>query len=314
MTSMAVAIVSYNTQACLQDCLKSTMAQRPREVVVVDNASADGSAEMVAREFPDVRLVVNAANVGFGAAANQALAQCTAPHVLLLNSDTQLLPGTLVALRDYLVDHPGAALVGPRLVTSDRRLQPSCFPYPTPFNALLEISRVGECLHTVPVLRERYLRTSRHCRSRVVPWVLGAALAIRRSAFEAVGGFDETFFMYGEEIDLCYRLAARGWQTHFAPVATVVHVGGASAAGCRAEMAVRSLLARVAFYQRHYSKRWQTELRLILGAAMLTKMARDGLRLPFAGPRSSRRRRLTENIGVWRHVLRDLTTDMASQS
>src|SRR5262249_11131009 len=150
-------------------------------------------------------------------------------YVLLLNSDTLLAPGALAALAQYLDAHPRAAIAGPRLRNADGSLQPSCHPFLGTMQSFLEKSVVARALARLPVVRDHYLLVnSSHAAPRVVPWVLGAALAIRRSAFDQVGGFDESFFLYAEEVDLCYRLKAAGWEVHFAPVTDVVHVGGAS--------------------------------------------------------------------------------------
>lgn len=300
--TIAVAIVSYNTREHLRACLASICADAPREVIVVDNASSDGSVEMLAASFPQVTLLANRANPGYGAAANQAIAGCASPYVLLLNSDTLLRPGALAALSAYLDRSPRAAIVGPRLLNPDGTLQPSCFPFLTPLNALLRESKLSELVRRVPLLRERYLPTWSHARPRVVPWVLGAALAIRCAAFEAVGGFDESFFMYSEEVDLCYRLRAAGWQVHFAPVTSVVHVGGASTARHRAEMAARVYQSMDHFYRRHYSawrRRW---LRLVVAYLMLRNIARDTVRLRRAR-QPDERGRLAEDLAVWRRVL-----------
>jgi GT2 family glycosyltransferase len=233
MTPIAVAIVNYNTREHLHACLATVQLEAPSEVVVVDNASSDGSTEMVRADYPWVALHANKTNLGYGAAANQAIASCSAEYVLLLNSDTLLQAGALMALSGYLDLHPHAAIVGPHLVEADGTLQASCYPFPTPLNTFLENSTsailLGRLIRRhIPLLRNFYLRTWPHTSARVVPWLKGAALAIRRTAFDAVGGFDESYFMYFEDADLCYRLNAAGWKVHFVPITTVVHIGGAS--------------------------------------------------------------------------------------
>lgn len=302
MTKIAVGIVSYNTRKYLRACLQSVIAEGADEIVVVDNASSDGSSTMVGTGFPQVQLRVNTTNRGFGAAANQAVASCGAPYVLLLNADTVLHEGTIRALETHLDRHPQAGIVGPRLVNLDGSLQASCFPFPIPVNVFLELSNLSAVVQHLPVMRERYLRSWRHDRVRVVPWVLGAALAIRREAFDAVGGFDESFFMYSEESDLCYRLHARGWQTHFTPEATIVHVGGVSTVQYRTTMAARALTSTIDFYRRHYSRGQLLQLKLIMIVSMLAKMARDRVHL-LSVRDPLRRARLIEDLQVWRHVL-----------
>jgi GT2 family glycosyltransferase len=189
-----------------------------------------------------------------------------------------------MALSGYLDLHPRAAIVGPRLVEADGTLQASCYPFPTPLNTFLENSTMAIFLgrlirRHIPLLRNSYLRTWPHNAARVVPWVKGAALAIRRTAFDAVGGFDESFFMYFEDADLCYRLNAAGWQVHFAPVTTVVHVGGASTRQYRAEMNVRLLTSTIQFYQRHASRLHLLEVVLIIKGLMLARWISSTARL-----------------------------------
>jgi GT2 family glycosyltransferase len=286
MSSIAVVIVNYNTRELLRACLASVRAEEPVEVVVVDNASADGTVEMVAVEYPEVKLYSNKVNSGYGAAANQAIAACAGKYILLLNADTLLKPGTLSVLSAYLDDHPRAAVVGPRLVDSAGILQASSYPFPTPLHTFLENSIIAVFLgrwirRSVPALGNIYLRTWMHADSRIVPWLKGAALAIRREAFEAVGGFDESFFMYFEDADLCRRLGVSGWESHFTAAATVVHVGGGSTGQCRDEMAVQLFASTLKFYERHSSKLCRAQVVVIMKALMLARWFCGSFRLCF---------------------------------
>ena len=309
MTSpITIAIVSHNTCTHLRACLDTIQAEVPNQVIVVDNASSDGSVEMVRARYPSVTLHVNKKNIGYGAAANQALASCTDKYVLLLNSDTLLQPGALQALSGYLDQHARAAIVGPRLVKPDGTLQASSYPFPTPLDTFLENStfaiHLGRFIRChVPVVRGFYLRTWPHTDARVVPWLKGAALAIRREAFEAVGGFDESFFMYFEDADLCYRLMAAGWEIYFAPVTTVVHVGGASSMQRRSEMTVHLFGSTVRFYQRHSSGLQLAEAIIIIKFLNLAKWISGTLRL-FTTRDASKRSSIGEEIAASRCVLR----------
>jgi GT2 family glycosyltransferase len=300
---MAVVIVSYNTRELLRSCLASVVAEDPEEVVVVDNASTDGSAQMVRDEFPKVSLLANEQNTGYGAAANQGFAACASDYVLLLNSDTRLQPGALLPLTEYLDRHPRAAVVGPRLVEPDGTLQPSAYSFPTPFNLFLEESGLFRVGRLIPRVRNRYLRTWPHDYAREVPWVLGGVMAIRRRAFDQVGGFDETIFMYQEDIDLCYRLHQAGWQVHFAPVATVVHVGGASSKQEWAQMRTHWLESTRYFYRRHYrSSLRQLQLTLLMKTIFSVRLLRDLIRL-WTARTPSTRARMAEYVAVWQRAL-----------
>jgi N-acetylglucosaminyl-diphospho-decaprenol L-rhamnosyltransferase len=254
LPEISVVLVSYNTRELLLAALASVVSDGAEEVVVVDNASVDGSAEAVRSAFPRVKVLENPDNPGYGAAANQGVSACSATFVLLLNSDTVVRPGALRTLADYLERHPRAGLAGPRLENPDGTLQRSCFDFLGTARLAVEKSPLGRWLASVPLIRDRWLiHHGPHDRPRTAPWVLGAALCLRREAFEAVGGFDTGFFLYAEEVDLCYRLWQAGWEVHFAPVATVVHVGGASSAPRRAEMEVQRVDSARRFYRRHYS-------------------------------------------------------------
>jgi GT2 family glycosyltransferase len=302
MTSVAVVIVNHNTRNHLKACLASVRAERPTEIVVVDNASEDGSGPMVRAEFPEVTLYTNATNPGFGAAANQAIARISLPYVLLLNSDTRLQTGVLMKLSTYLDQHSRAAIVGPRLLYPNGSLQPSCFPFPTPLHIFLEESNLGPLIRYIPVLRDHYLRTWPHTYDRVVPWLMGGAIALRREAYEAVGGFDPSFFLYCEEVDLCYRLQQAGWQVHFTTAATIEHVGGASTSRKRAEMHHQFYASKLRYSRLHLTRPRQLASVVIIKSAMLAKLIRDNVRLRLR-PAVQRRALLLEDIAIWRRVL-----------
>lgn len=302
-SSAAVAVVSFNTRDLLCRLLQTVRSETPAETVVVDNGSSDGTPRMVREEFPEARLIVDPENPGYGGAANRAVAATSAPYVLLLNGDTRLTPGALAALAGHLDRHPRAALAGPRLVDAGGQPQPSCSPFLGTFHLALEKSPLGPWLARIPPLREhRLLLHGPHDRPRAVPWVLGSALALRRTAFEAVGGFDRSFFMYAEEVDLCYRLREAGWEVWFTPAATVVHVGGASTAPQRAAMAVQKVESARRFYRRHYSPARVAVLEGAIRAAMGWRLARDRMRLALARDDGDRAR-LAEDLEVWREAL-----------
>jgi GT2 family glycosyltransferase len=306
-SSISVVVVNHNTCRELRACLGSIGPEETNDVVVIDNKSSDGSVEMVKSEYPSVTLLVNEFNVGYGAAANLAIAGSANPYVVLLNSDTLLRPGACKALCRYLDEHPRAAIVGPRLENSEGKLEASCFPFPGPINTFLENSVSAIFLgrqirQHVPVIRGLYLRTWPHDAARIVPWVKGAALAIRRRAFESAGGFDESFFMYFEDADLCYRLGKAGWEVHFAPVTTVVHSGAASTRNYRADMAVQLLRSTELFYEKHCSRFTTAMMKLVVKGLMLAKWFFGSTRLLLL--RDPNLRRLAaEDISISQRVL-----------
>lgn len=302
MADMDVIIVNFNTRDHLAACLNTIPRESCPEVIVVDNASSDGSVEMLGADYPWVTVLANHANLGYGAAANLGIRHSAADYALLLNSDTRLEPDSLRNLGCYLDNHPTVAIVGPRLANCDGTLQPSCYHWPTPAGFLLDESGIGPSLRRIPIVRDAYLRTWQHDKARAVPWVLGAALAIRKRAFEDVDGFDESYYMYFEEADLCRRLSARGWQIHFAPVTTVTHEGGASTSQLRADMLTQVYASLRHYYCCHLPERQLTELDLAIKSVMVGRRVRDSIRVRMASP-STDKSRLREDLRGWRRVL-----------
>ena len=298
---MAVAVVSYNTAQLLHDCLASI--PDGTRVVVVDNGSTDGSIEMTRTAFPSVRLIVSEQNAGYGAAANRAIAACGQPYVLLLNSDTVLKPGVIDILTSYLESNPHVGVAGPRLLNPDGTHQASCFPFPGTVRWLIENDPFAAVVRIAAPFRNRTLRYSPPDRSMRVPWVLGAALAFRRKAFDEAEGFDESFFMYFEEVDICLRMAGLKWETHFVNDAEVVHKGAASTGQLRSQMALEHFRSTLRFYRQHYSGARQAFWISAMRLKMATRLVRDRFRLIVAS--SAQRRALTENVQTWRSMLRE---------
>ena len=305
---MAVAIVNWNTRDLLRACLDSCLAEAPEEVVVVDNGSYDGSIDMVRREFPSVHLKVLSANPGYGAASNIAFRLCRAPHVLLLNSDTEVRPGALAALSQALDERPQTGVIGPKLENPDGSLQRSVFPFPSPYISFLKRQPLSGLVSRLPGLREHYPLNFAHERERRVPWVLGAAQAIRRDAFEAVGGFDESYVMYYEEVDLCYRMQRAGWDTRFVPVATVMHVGGAATRQRRQEMLVRLTLSSLEFHRHHDRGARLAMARSVVRLSARASLWRDTVRY-YLSRSAPQRERLAQDQEVWREVLTRTSTE-----
>jgi GT2 family glycosyltransferase len=307
MTETAVAIISWNTRDLLRNCLRSVLANRCNEVIVVDNGSADGSPEMVRSEFPAIRLVINPNNPGFGAAANRAFALTSAPYVLLLNADTALRPDGVSAIAAYLDHHPAVGLLGPRLVHPDGRLQSSCSNFPHPLLPLVKSKGLTRLVGRMPLVRGRFLDTWDHDKPRKVPWVVGAALAIRRRAFEAVDGFDERFHLYFEEPDLCRRMLLAGWETHFAPVTDVIHVEGASTQQRRAEALIAWAESYRYYNERHFDGPGLVVARSMYVFGMLLRWCREWVRFATTSNPQARTRHAVD-AGIWAEAVGRLTS------
>lgn len=222
MVKVSVIIVSYNTREMTLDCLRAAMLALDgirAEVIVVDNASKDGSVGAIRTSYPEVRVILNETNSGFGSANNQGMKVAKGETFLLLNSDAFPRSDAIRLLWDFLAGNPKAGTVGPRLLNADGTLQVSCHPFPSPGHAWLE--NLG--------LSRGYSRWP-HDVLRRVDFVIGACMLVRRAVFEEIGGFDERFFMYAEEADWQRRMRDKGWETVFVPSACVTHLGGASGA------------------------------------------------------------------------------------
>ena len=260
---LLIVIVSWNGRADLERCLKSLAAaplQTPHAIAVVDNASGDGSAEMVASRFPAVRLIRCAENLGFARANNLAIRQVPGDPILLLNPDTIVPPGAIDRLAAFLTANPEAAAAGPRLRDGGGRIEISSGRLPSP---LREAGRkVLSALHARGFGPATWWVERQGARPRDVDWVSGAALLVRRQAAEAVGLLDERYQLYWEDIDFCARLRARGWRILVTPAAEITHLRGRSAARAgpaAVRQAYRS--AQLTFYATH-RRRWLPALRL----------------------------------------------------
>lgn len=264
MVTLSIVIVSYNVRDDLENCLRSLAEHPPsasHEIVVVDNASSDGSAPMVRARFPEVQMIESTTNAGFARANNIGIRHTEGEFLLLLNSDTIVTAGAIDVLLEKLTHHPEAAAAGPRLVDADGKPELSFGRAMSPLNELRQKLLVR--LHAVgvgPIVR-RVDRLTR--RAHTPDWVSGACLLVRRADADAVGLLDERFFMYGEDVDFCAALRARGRAVRFEPAAEIVHLRGRSRAQAPAlaERAYRD--AQLAFYAKHHP-RWTPWLRWYL--------------------------------------------------
>lgn len=237
MLDISTIIVNYNTAGLLAGCLNSVRhwTGLRSEVIVVDNASQDDSAATVASDFPWVRLIVNERNAGFARANNQALKVSSGEYVYFLNPDTVVQPGAFEAMLSFMASHPDVGLAGTRILNPDGSVQSSVErEYPGQGHAQKDLRALAGD----------------------IAWVLGASMIARRVLMEDLGGFDEGFFLYGEEQDLCLRIRKAGWKIGFIPEAVVVHWGGQSERNTpTTDLWKKKFAAELLFYRKHYSER-----------------------------------------------------------
>lgn len=249
-------VVAWRTRDLLRACLRSVVGQpEVAKVTVVDNASGDGTVEMVRGEFPSVHLIANAENVGFAAGNNQAIRAGSAPFVLLLNPDTEMRGGALGALLAVLGEDDRIAAVAAQLVLPNGSVQRSCRSFPEPAAVLFDALRLSKLFPEREALGRYRMTHWDHMSRRDCDQPMASALALRRGALEEVGLFDEEFPLYFNDVDLCYRLRRAGWRIVFEPKAKVLHHHGRSTWQVRPGAILESHRSLVRFYRKHYRGR-----------------------------------------------------------
>jgi len=222
---ISVALLTYNSADDVVECL-SSLADAT-DIVIVDNASSDGTVELIRAKFPSVRVIVNERNVGFAAAANQAVRATDADAVFLVNPDCVVRPGSIDALVRCLDAHERAGAVAALVRNLDGSVQPTKRAFPTLWQSFLHAT-VGTVWPNNPGTRKYVLADASFDTATQVDWVAATAVSLRRTAFDAIGGFDESFFFFVEDVDLCKRLRDAGWEIWFEPGAEVTHAWGGS--------------------------------------------------------------------------------------
>ncbi len=223
---LSIVIVNYKTKGLLKQCLRGIADCRltfDHEVIVVDNNSGDGSVEMVGRQFPTVTLINSPVNVGFAAGMNLGFRRAAGRFIMTLNTDVAVFSGAIEALKNHLERHPRTGLAVPKLINPDGSTQLSTFLFPTFWVALWRRTPIGRLPGPRRSLRRFLMADWSHNDVRPVGWALGGALFLRRAALDQVGLFDERFFLFLEDVDLCRRFWEHGWSVEFVPAAEMVH-------------------------------------------------------------------------------------------
>lgn len=258
--TLSILIVSFNTKGMLEQCLHSIRRHPPSmsyEVFVVDNGSKDGSPALVAERFPEVHLIANSDNRGFAAANNQALSVAKGEVILFLNSDTELLAGSLDLLIRHLDSNQKVGVVGPTERTGDGIPYPTICPFPTLSYLFLTHSGLRHRFYKNRVInpyRRVWEKAQVTGEPTVVDWLSGASLMVRRKVLEEIGFFDERYFFYMEETDLCKRARAAGWLVVFVPTAMIIHHGGQSEGKVREGLlTISCTFGEIYYFRKHRS-------------------------------------------------------------
>jgi GT2 family glycosyltransferase len=269
---LSVVIVNWNTGDLIRRCVESVYADLPAgetEVFVVDSASTDGSTLALQARFPGANYIYSPQNIGFGPSNNLALRRATGEYLLLLNPDTLVHPGAIRALLNFMEQNPQVGAAAARLLNPDGSLQYSCSPEPTLKGELLRLFHLGG------VRPDGYypMETWDLAVPRPVEVILGACMLVRKSVLDQAGLFDEQFFMYNEETDLCRRIRQAGWQIFWVPQAQVTHYGGQSTRQMAAEMFVQLYRAKITYFRKYHNPITVGLYKLVLFLTSLPRLA-----------------------------------------
>ncbi|MGW8181955.1 MAG: glycosyltransferase family 2 protein, partial [bacterium] len=302
---LSAVIVNWNTGALLKTCVASVVAEQERlenpgfEIILVDNASSDGSIRPVREAFSSVKIIENSENLGFARATNQGIRCSKGHYILLLNPDTEVRPQALDRLIHFLDTEPSAGAVGAMLLNPDGSLQISAYPEPTVFR---EAWRLFHLDSFWPVGSYR-MSGWRKDVPRKVDVLMGACILVRKEALEQCGLLDESFFIYSEDQDLCRRLRSGDWGLFWEPRAKVVHHGGQSTRQVKGEMFLRLYREKVAYFRRHHGTTSAMLYKLVLLMASIVRQLLSPLAFLKGG---NERAETFELLRHYRRLVREL--------
>ena len=302
-STLTIIIVSWNTSDLLRDCLASVYANPPDcefDLWVVDNASSDNSVDVVQQQFPQVNLLINESNIGFAEANNQAIEASQSTYVLLLNPDTIAQPESISSLVKFMEQHPEAGAAGSRLLNPDQSLQPSCHPQPTLAREFWRMFHL-DLLHPYGSYKMELWNTDV---PHDVDIIQGASLILRREVIDRIGFLDATYFMYSEEVDLCYRMQQAGWRLYWVPQSRVIHYGGQSTRQIAEKMFLELYRGKVIFFRKHYGTWSAKKYKAVLFLAALPRIL--AAVLAHLAPVSQQRNRMKKLGGNYRRLLTEL--------
>lgn len=302
---LSIIIVNWNVRELLRACLTSIDRGRgdlDLEVIVVDSASSDGSVAMVTADFPWVDLLACEENVGFPKGNNLGIAQANGRYILLLNPDTVVLDQALTTMLAYLQDHPDVGLVGAQLLNGDGSAQSSRRRFPTLATAFFESTWL-EPLAPTRLLIHYYARDLPDDQIADVDWITGACMMAPRTAVEAVGGMDEAYFMYSEELDWCRRFKNAGWRVVYLPIAQIIHYEGKSSEQAVVARHINFQQAKLRYFRKYHSRLAASLLRLFLLCNYLWQLILEGVKGVLGHKRPLRRQRVRAYWAILRSGL-----------
>ena len=275
MLDLSIIIVNWNAQDLLRKCLdhvQTTVQTTSYEIIVIDNGSTDGSQALLKAGFPDVKLIENAENAGFARANNQGMQIAAGRYFLLLNSDAFVEAGTIDTMIQFMDDHPEAGMSACQLLYEDRSLQPSAYAYPTLKTELYTTLQLNRFFPKNREFGKQAMTYWDFNDTRPVDAVMGAFMLVRREVVDQVGMMDESYFMYSEEIDWCYRIQQQGWQILYNPAVQTVHLWGGTSKQIRTEMFLELYRSKVKYFRKNYGLVSANVLKLIIGFGCLLRI------------------------------------------
>ncbi len=252
---ISVIVVNWNAKKYLEQCIQSILncsESSDIEIIVVDNASSDGSPEFIRENFPDVKLICNTENLGFARANNIGFNHSRGKYLFLINSDVVAYPNCFKTMVDYMDRHPEIGLLGPRILGTDNNVQRSCMGYPSLWNTFCRAIVLDNIFPHSELFSGFMMKYWAHDSIKAVDVINGCFWAVRRKAIEEVGLLDEDFFMYGEDMDWCKRFNNAGWNVVYFPLAEALHYGGASSSRSPIRYYVEMHKANLKFWRKHY--------------------------------------------------------------
>jgi N-acetylglucosaminyl-diphospho-decaprenol L-rhamnosyltransferase len=300
LPDVSIIILSWNVRDLLQRCLSSLPLSDPDvEIIVVDAASSDSSAEMVRTEFPDVKLIASAENLGYTRGNNLALREASGRYLLILNPDTEVGGDAIPKMIEYMDAHPRVGVLGPQLLKPGHMVQSTRRRFPTLATGFFESTWL-QPLAPQRLLDRYYIRELTDDTISEVDWVVGAALLVRHEAYGQVGGFDEGFFMYSEEMDWCRRMKAAGWQVIYFPPARITHHEAKSSEQVPAATHIRFNASKVRYFRKYHGARAAEALRWFLLGNFAFQLALEWAK----GLLGHKREMRAERLEIYRQVLK----------
>lgn len=278
--TLSIIIVNWNTRDLTKQTIESVYRETHNldfEIILVDNASADDTVAVIKKEFPQVILIENTDNLGFAKANNQGMKIAKGKYMMLLNSDTVVLGRALNRLTEYMEAHPDVMMAGPKLLNADKTFQHACRRnLPNPINSFFHLFGLVTLFPHSKFVNNYKKYADDPNVTEPVPALSGAGMFFRREVFETIGGLDETFFMYGEDLDFCKRIYDKGWKTVFVHDAEIIHFGGQSSKKRRTQSLVNFYDAMWIYFKKHF---YPTYPKVLSGIIWLGIMGRKRIAL-----------------------------------